>query len=276
MRGHLRGYVIAAAALGACVRGPGDPHEPARSGAERAAPHRQSPLLLSPRVRAAPASYRVAITMTAATANALAASGFALLGFKAVRSSDRAGTSLVWFRAQRYSLNTTVTWRASYQAYTAVRETGAAAAIEASASYDIAPGELLEVEHPTGTGAVRLGGTPGAISLHNQTTTPFDCGISQSQDGVAGPVAAFRLYGLNLQVIYPTERVLLVFSTAQLGPGAAVHDSPGLGLLVELEGAHDRAVSYDLNDGWRWGEQPWAQQVAPGTELAPLLIEPIP
>jgi hypothetical protein len=122
---------------------------------------------------------------------------------------------------------------------------------------------------------VVLGGTPGAISVHNRTTTPFTSGISQRQaatTGTAAPIVAFQLYGQNLQTIVPLERVLLVFATAPLAPGTPVERSPGLGLLVDVSGAHDRAVAYDINAGWSWGEAPWAHEVPAGAALAPVLI----
>jgi hypothetical protein len=266
MRSHPRGcvVVVVAAALGACVRVIVDSREAAYARAAMGAPLPAAPPL-------DPAGYRVAIEMTAETADALAASGYALLGFKAVRSSDRGGVPLVWFRTPRYSLSTTVTWFARYQAYTATRA-AAPASIDARASYDIAPGQVLEVTSPAGTGVVLLGGPADAIALHNQTTVGFRCGISQYHDGAAAPIASFPLHGKSLQTIVPVERVLLVFATAPLASGTAVRTSPGLGVLVDLDGAHDRALRFDIDEGWSAGDRPWAREVPPGAELAPLLI----
>jgi len=265
--------VAVTAAVSACARVIIAPHVEAQPQAE-ASELRFAPPPAAPPV--ASETYHVTIAMTADTAEALAASGFALMGFKAVGATDKAGVPLVWFRATHYSLSTAVTWHSRYQAYTATHATGSSASIDAMASYDIASGQVLEVQHPTGTGVVRLGGTPGAISFHNQTTTLFTCGISQYQAGVAAPIASFPLHGKSLQVAVPMERVLLVFATVLLEPGTPVRTSPGLGVLLDLGDAHERSVTYDINAGWRWGGHPWAQEVPPDADIVPLLIVSLP
>jgi hypothetical protein len=263
--------VIAVAAVAVACGAPARTRVEMQSTANEAA----ASTALAPGLRStstAPDPYRMTIAMTAETVEALSASGFSLYGFKAVGSSDLAGVPLVWFVTRRYSLSTVVTWRGEYQAYTATHSAAPSVSVDAAASYDIVPGQVLEVVHSTGTGAVVSGGTPGAISIHNETTTPFICGISQRDaDGVA-PVAAFPLYGNGLQVVVPLEQVLLVFSTARFAPGTPVTASPGLGVLVALSGTDERQVSYDINAGWSWGDAPWAREVPAGSDLVPLLI----
>lgn len=210
--------------------------------------------------------------MAADTVQALAASGYALVGFKAVTASDRAGQPLVWFTSTSYSLVTSVTWQASYQAYIAIHAVAPSVTIDALAAYDIQLGQVLDVQLRAGTGTVTTDGTAGAITIDNETTTQLTCGISQQRAGIAAPVVAFPLHGKQRQVIAPVDQVLLMFSTAALVPGAAVTTAPDPGVLVDLSDAHVRALHYDINLGWSADAAPWLSDVAAGATLASLLI----
>jgi len=263
------GLAIAAALGVACAGCAGAITDPPRAAVAQAA----RLVTLAPALGATlPDRLRVTIAMTAGSADALAASGFELVAFKASGSWDRAGVPLVWLRTMRYSLTTVVTWQRQYQAYTATHEDVPSATIEASAAYDIAPGQVLEVRQPTGTGRVVLGGAPDAISIHNLTMTQFTCGISQRLGTRAATISAFPLYGTGLVAVVPLERVLLVFTTAPLDPGTPVQTSPGLGLLVDLGDTAARSVTYDINTGWSWGAEPWASEVLPAEDIVSRLI----
>jgi hypothetical protein len=230
----------------------------------------------APGVRAAD-GFQLTITMTADTVEALAASGDTLVGFKAVAASDRAGVPLVWFATTSYSLATAVAWQASYQAYTAIHAVAPSVQIDAIAAYAIQLGQVLDVRLAAGTGAVLTGGTDGAITIDNETTTQLTCGISQQRAGTAAPIVAFPLYGKQLQVIAPVDQVLLMFSTAALAPGAVVTTAPAPGVLVDLSAVHARALHYDINQGWSADDgAPGLSTIAAGASLASLLILPPP
>ena len=117
----------------------------------------------------------------------------------------------------------------------------------------------------------------------NTTTTQFTCGISAKQNGNFSPLCAFPLHGENLQTIIPIDKVLLFFSTRALNAGTVIGPhfasfsvlaAYGPGILVHVAEGNNRDVSYDINQGWRWGGFSWAQQVAANQDLVSLLIEP--
>jgi hypothetical protein len=247
---------------------------PPAAGAVRPSPAAPGSRSTRATIAGAPAagSYQLTITMTADTVQALATSGYALVGFKAVTASDRAGQPLVWFATTSYSLATVVTWQASYRAYIALHDTAPSVAIDAIAAYDIQLGQALDVQLRAGTGTVTTDGTAGAITIDNETTTQLTCGISQQRAGTAAPVVVFPLYGQQRQVIAPVDQVLLMFSTAALVPGTAVATAPDPGVLVDLSDAHARALHYDINLGWSADAAPWLTNVAAGANLASLLI----
>jgi len=92
----------------------------------------------------------------------------------------------------------------------------------------------------------------------------------------ATPLCAFPLFGNNMDVIIPIEKVLLMFSTTPVNTGTVIEQSYGSGLLIDLTAENHRSVGYDINKGWSWGGYSWAQSVPPSAELVPLLIEPPP
>jgi hypothetical protein len=221
--------------------------------------------------------YEVQIDMSAATANDLAAGNYYLYGFKAVQSSMGGGAPLVWFATKAYSVTTAVKWQTQYQAYTSSAEDIPDGQVTATFAMNIDLGQVLEVTNgTTGTGTVQGGGpSPTAIGIQNQTTTQFTAGISQvvGNPAVASPLCAFPLYGMQLDLIAPIEKILLMFSSQPLNTGAVIEQAYSPGILIDLTADNFREVSYDINTGWTWGGGAWAQQVPPNANLAPLLIE---
>ncbi|MEA2130725.1 MAG: hypothetical protein QOJ85_3616, partial [Solirubrobacteraceae bacterium] len=206
--------------------------------------------------------YSVDITMDQKTLDALNDGNFVLYGFKAVKTSA-VGAPLVWFQTTQFGLATHVAWTEQYQAYTSLSQIIPNGRIVATNSYEIDLDETLDVTSPKGSGSVdTLHGTPLAISINNETDTPFTCGISQSnpQGGVT-PMCAFPLYGGNLDVIAPIEQVLLMFSSMPVNTGTVIEQAYSRGIIIDLTGDNARDVSYDINTGWHWDGGPWASQV---------------
>lgn len=236
-------------------------------------------------------NYRVVMTMSDDTLRDLAGSGFYLYAFKAVRSSDQAGRPLVWSRRRNYSLNTVIEWPAQYEVYTSNSSIEPNQQVFVGFSTEIELGQTLNVDQ-SGIGVVTIDGPPGNISVFNLTNSQFTWGISQRDDGAIKPVCAFPLYGGNLQLITPLEKVLLIFSTLLLSTSTVMQGaySPDIlesddsmiaeaispSILIDLTNAPDneRKVSYDINDGWHWDDFTWASQFPPNEDIVTLLIEP--
>jgi hypothetical protein len=257
----------------------GNPDDPSEADAEPTAELADDPIM----------DYQITISMSAATVTALIQSNYYLYGFKAVQSGDKAGRPLAWFQTQGYSASTVVTWTDQVQAYTSSSPIVQNGIIHVGYSTAISLGQILQVQ-AGGIGDVVGGGSPTAVSILNQTSTQFTCGISSPVYGSVNPVCAFPLYGNGLQGIVPLEQVLLMFSTLSIPPGSVIGppseealSSPQLtlldaysqGIMIDMTDApgNARSVSYDINTGWSWGGYSWAQQVPAGTNLVPLLIE---
>lgn len=224
----------------------------------------------------APETCLLTVSMSAQTVTELTHSGYVLYGFKAVGSSDQAGLPLVWFATQAYSLTTTVSWRETHQAYT-IRDSLSAfvpVRIRAVAAYAISVGQTLEVTEPNGIGVVVADGGLGVISIINQTASPLGCGLSQPQGDDAAPICAFPLHGHSVQVMAPMARLFLMFATAPLPPGTPIQRALGPGVLMDFEGANERSLRFDINQGWSWDGGPWAETVPSGSDIVPLLIVP--
>lgn len=220
--------------------------------------------------------YEVDITMTTDTVNALVNGNYYLYGFKAVGSTIGGGAPLVWFETKTFSTNTQVQWETQYQAYTSKSQIIPNGQIVASFDADIDLDQVLQVNSSAGTGDVSsAGGVASAISILNQTSSPFTCGISEVQDGKSKSLCAFPLYGHGLDVIAPIEKVLLMFATLQVNTGTVIEKAFSSSYLIDLTGAPDneRSVTFDINAGWSNGGGTWAQQYQPNAELAPILID---
>jgi hypothetical protein len=218
--------------------------------------------------------YRVNIKMTPDTVRALDQGNYKLYGFKAVKSNNKGGAPLVWFKSENYSAITNVKWLVQYQAYTSNSDIIPNGEIIASFVTDIDLAQTLEVESSKGIGSVKRNGTAGAISIQNKVAKSFTCGISQMTDNDTNPMCAFPLYGNQLDVIAPIEKVLLMFATESVNTGTVIEKAYSRSILIDLTSApgNQRMVQFDINNGWDWAKELWAEQYEANQELAPLLI----
>lgn len=218
--------------------------------------------------------YQITIDMSQATVTALLQGGFSLYGFKAVQTTQKGGAPVVWFKSDIYSTSTQVSWTQQYEAYTSSSQIIPNGQITSSFSTPIDLEQTLQVDQLGGTGSVITGGVPSAISIHNLLKQQYTCGISQVQNGAVQPMCAFPLYGGNLDVIAPIERVLLMFSTNPVNTGTVIVQAYSSGLLIDLTSAAQRSVTYDINLGWGPTAPAWATQVPANADMVPLLIDP--
>lgn len=237
----------------------------------------QSPMLAGAVEDLGGTSYEVKIAMDQNTVTLLNQGNFFLYGFKAVRTTQ-AGAPLVWFQTKQYGLSTDLQWQEDYQAYTSTSQIVPQGQIKATNSYPIGLDNTLNVTNATGTGSVdTTQGTVGAITIHNQTTTQFACGISQTEPGgTVTPMCAFPLYGGNLDVIAPIEQVLLMFSSTPVNTGTVIEQAYSPGIIIDLTAENTRQVNYDINMGWTWDGGTWAASVQASQSLVPLLIQSSP
>jgi len=218
--------------------------------------------------------YQVNIAMSQAAVNALNTQGFKLYGFKAVKTTAGGGAPLVWFQTSTFGLTTSVSWTEQYQAYTTNSQAITNGEVTATNAYNIGLKQTLDVTSPTGIGSVdTLNGTTNAISILNQTNTPFTCGISQMQGSVAAPLCAFPLNGNMLDVIAPIEQVVFMFATTSYNTGSVIYQAFSQGILLDLTNEPTTPCSFDINNGWSWGGGPNGQALQAQANLVPFLIQ---
>jgi hypothetical protein len=216
--------------------------------------------------------YQVVITMSQATVQALITNGFSLYGFKAVQGQGGGAAPLVWMQTQNYSPNTIVSWADEYLAYVSTSQIIPNAIVVPSFSQPISPGQTLQVQQG-GFGRVVPGGPSSAISILNQSQTPYTCGISQLVGNSLATCCAFPLFGNMMDVIAPVNKVMLMFSTLPVNVGTVVFQAFSSAIFIDLTGSNERNVSFDINTGWSWGGSSWAQSVPPNSNLVPYLIQ---
>lgn len=217
-------------------------------------------------------AYSILIQMSSQTVIALMQSGYQLCGFKAVQSASGGGAPLVWFSSNNLMQNVQISWTQSYQAYISNSQIVPNGQVVAMSSYPISLGQTFQVQN-YGGGQVVNSGSAGSISILNQSTMQFTCGISESVNGQSFPICAFPLYGNFLDVIAPVEKVLLMFTSMPMNVGTVAFQSYGPGVLIDLTSSNFRTVEFDINTGWSWGGASWGQSVPANMDIRPMLIQ---
>ena len=211
--------------------------------------------------------YQIAISMNQATVQALLGNSYSLCGWKVVKTTAGGAQPAVWFVTNDYMINTLVAWEPQYKAY-ATNPGGV------SVAAPIGIGEIMEVNTTT---TVVSGGPSDAMSILNQTTTPYTCGLSAQIGGNdGGAIVAAPLFGNALNAFAPVESVLLMFTSYPLEPGSIVTRSYAQGILIDAASRPSSSVSFDINHGWAWDGDSWAQVILADVTLAMVLIQPSP
>lgn len=223
-------------------------------------------------MKAALSQYEVDIRLSPDTLQALMATGYSLLVLKAVQTHDGGAAPLVWFRTDRLTLTTSVTWQEQYQAYISPSQIVSNGMIHPGATVDISVGQTAQVS-ADGVMTATDGGATSAISIFNQDYQTWTCGVSQVVAGQANPVCAVQVISNMVDIITPVEQVLLMFSNMSMNTGTVMVKASTFGLLVDLRDATQRTVQFDINNGWTWGGGAWGHSVAPNANLLPLLIQ---
>jgi len=219
------------------------------------------------------ADFKVEISMDTNTLNKLKDGGYKLFGFKAVQVSVKGGVPLVWFSTDEYLTTTSVQWEESYEAYISTQVSPSqGTTIIASNTASIDLGNTMNVTK-NGAVDVETTGQAGSISVVAELGKQWTTGINQLVQGKTQPLCAIPLFGGNLNIITPRQKVLLMFATAPYSTGTVIVQSFSSGILVDFTGGFDnRQVTYEINNGWGPTTQTWAKIIPVSTELTPLLI----
>lgn len=216
--------------------------------------------------------YEIDVSLSANTVTELKNQGFALYGFKAVGTTIGGAAPLVWFRTLTFLNTTKVNWTEQYQAYISTSAIITNGEIDASANVDVNLGQVANVD-ASGNLTPVGGGTAGAISINNKSSSHYTCGISQMAGSTANPMCAIPLNGKMMDEVVPIEKVLLTFASNTVDTGSVIYKCFSSGLMIDLTKSNSRAVAFDIDNGWSWDGGTWATEIEPNANLVPLLIE---
>jgi len=210
----------------------------------------------------------ITIIINEQTAQTIANDGFSLCAWKVVKTTAGGAQPLVWYTTTGIALNTTLGWLPQYTAYVSLG--GSTFTAQSQAPINI--GQIAQVEQ-SGQLNVVGGGPAGAMSILNQTTTQYTCGLASQLPNVPlSPIVAMPLFGNMFNAITPVEQVLLSFTTQPLQAGQVVSVSYGQGFLIDMTESNQRSVNFDINLGWTNGGLSWGTVIPADTPLGPLLV----
>ena len=225
-----------------------------------------------------PTEYVIDIMMSGPTVAKMKEAGFALYGFKAVKTANGGAAPVVWFQtlAQVLMQTTTVSWTEQYQAYVSTSQIIPNGVHHRQQLCRYRPRRNRRCRPVRQSHHRRAGHRFGDL-VEQRGVGPWTSGISQlTGNGTPSPMVALPLYGNMLEVIVPIEKVLLMFASPTVNTGTVIYKSYSSGVLVDLTGAPGnpptRTVIFDLNDGWSWGDQGWGTPVQAQADLIPFLI----
>ena len=216
------------------------------------------------------------INLAPATLEALSSMGYALYVMRSFDTTNAAGKPLVWFASTQFLESNSIAFEAQYQAYVPTSQVIPNGVVIASDTVPVELGQTVTID-VNGVLTVTQGGNPAGVTLVNSTTRPFTTGLMATANSAGfGPIFAEPLYGLAEDIAAPADQFLLTFSTDGVPPGSVIQHAMAQSLLVDLTGATERTVAFDINTGWSAGGATWATTVPAGADLTPVLVHEKP
>jgi hypothetical protein len=199
-------------------------------------------------------NYGIEIKMDQQTVSLLGTGNYKLYLFKAVASAQGGGKPTVWASTTGYSTLTSIGWTENYFGYASTKEVQSGVNFGGIDTKQVDLGQTIDVGPNAVTTLDPKRGIPGSISIENTTVQPYTCGLAQPspQGGKPSPICAFPLYGKNIDVITPIQKVALMFATQPLMAGTVIEQSFGPALLVNLTNSNNVSIGYNINGGWSW------------------------
>ncbi len=219
--------------------------------------------------------HEIKLNIPAPTHRLLTRDGFALCGFRAVRTRVAGGIPALWFHTTGYGTSMAINWTDRRFAFTAP-PAPPGTPFEPKTLTAVQLGEMVDVED--GTASILRGGPKHAVSIANATAQAVTCGLAQWQSvtGTVTPFCAFPLAPHTIDIIAPLEQVLLMFVTQPSGSPTAIAKAYSPGLLVEVGGGRPVSLRYDVGAGWSVEGAAYSTVVPPDIDLAALLIDTAP
>jgi len=220
--------------------------------------------------------FSIQIALEGDAAQTLTQNGFHLYACQA-QDTNILGWPTIWYATDALTPMMTLGWPASGAAYTALQTNVAPPqTANSTASYTMMPGQTLKITSTSGTGSVSNEGPADCITIANLTTSQFTCGPARGANaGPSSPCCALQLFGGNDILVRPRNMILLALESGTRATGQTVATLSAPSLLVSLDGATSRSVTYSLNTNWAANTESWATQYPAGTNLCDLLVSAV-
>jgi len=223
--------------------------------------------------------YTVKVKLDNETLSALQIGEWQMQVYKGCKSPNAtAALPTVWFAVPNDDFSSTIEfkWDTPYGGYFSNTQVQAGVTVNTSTNQPMQPGNVITLK-PNGSAEVSTtGGTPGAFSFLSEKTETWTCGMLVAPDGKdASPICAFPQYGAGANVIEPYEKVLILFTQAQLDTGAVVQTALTKSVSCILSTSEPTIpVGFNINTGWDTMGNPQAKENPVEFNLAPDLIIP--
>jgi hypothetical protein len=216
--------------------------------------------------------YRLNIHFSAETANALVSGNFSLLALQSSQSTIDGGQPVLWLKSHftdPAAAELVIQVSDESGAYVSASPIISGRVISPAAQSMLRYGQVMRIQ-ADGRVAISYDGPAGGLSILNESTIPWSCGLTNPSKAIA----AVPLYGLMMNTFAPVPRLLVAITSY---PGyveqSVLESIEADGFLADFKGVTDRDVTFDINKGWGWGGWSWGQILPARTPLAPALIE---
>ncbi len=220
--------------------------------------------------------YSVNINLDSTTLAALQNGKYQMQVYKGVKSSGPAGAlPTVWFSVNEFSNQVNVSWKEEFGGYFSDTKTRSGVKVNISTHDAMGPGDIITLA-ADGSASVASGGPAGEFSFDSKQTTEWTSGLlSKDQNGKYAPICAFPQFGAVGNIMEPYEKVLILFTQAQLDTGAVVETAISASVSVILSTSVPTAsLDFSINSGWNTNNNPQASTNPANFQLAPELIIP--
>lgn len=219
--------------------------------------------------------YSIHVELSNESLSTLTTNKWQLQAFKGVKSSGT-GKPTLWQDITTFSNKNKVEWEDKYAGYVDNIKISKGTTIDVSSNNQpMDPGEKL-VLNPDGTTTVTTNDAmANAFTFYNAKGEEWVCGIAQYANNAYSPICVFDLYGHTEDFIEPYDKVVLVFSTAQVDTGSVVEEALSASIELTLSpSAPAITVGYDINTSWDTKGNPYAKVNPLPVNLAAILIIP--
>jgi hypothetical protein len=213
------------------------------------------------------------ISLSDGTVQALQQSGFRLYVFRVLASSNKSGVPLVWARVDSYIESIVLGFSSTaFASYVSTDAIAVDAPIVMGATAAVGAGQVVSVA--VGGGLTVANGAPtGDVYIASAASACYTCGLAAGTAGMSmQPFCAFTLYPQVAVTMQPADAIFVMWATSEYDPSVYMQRSLGPGLLIAFDGAPERAVSYDIVEGWGPADADWAYAVETDADLTAILV----